>query len=226
MTDIAGAQVAPATPTTIPTPATVAAAQSPAPAPETPAGKPAEGVPEWVQKELKEARAEAAKYRVEAKEAAEKVATDLRTSFAKALGIETGEQLTPEQLAEKSQTRAESAETRAATAERSLAIHKAAAAAGANADALLDSNTFLAKVSQLDPTSADFGAQVGQAITAAVAANPTLKVTQAAAVGGAEITGGTGEQRTFTMSQISDFAYYKAHKAEIEAALKAGRIIS
>lgn len=57
-----------------------------------------------------------------------------------------------------------------------LAVYRAAAAAGANADLLLDSRAFMAKTGGLDPASADFAEQVKQFATDAVTANPTLAV--------------------------------------------------
>jgi hypothetical protein len=60
-----------------------------------------------------------------------------------------------------------------------LAVFRAAAAAGANADLLLDSRAFMAKAGALDPSAADFTDQVKAAAAEAVTANPTFAVAKA-----------------------------------------------
>ncbi|MER5759576.1 hypothetical protein [Streptomyces sp. NPDC002082] len=64
------------------------------------------------------------------------------------------------------------AELRSARVE--LAVARAAADAGARGDRLLNSRSFLASVSDLDPADATFDTKLGAAITAAVTADPDL----------------------------------------------------
>jgi hypothetical protein len=75
-------------------------------------------------------------------------------------------------------------------AKTELAVFRLAAKQGADADALLDSRAFLAKIAELDPTKT---ADIEKAITAAVKDNPKLKTVQAAGASGANFTGGSGE---------------------------------
>lgn len=77
-------------------------------------------------------------------------------------------------------------------AKRELAVFKIAAKQGADADALLDSRSFLAKIAELDPSKT---ADIETAIKEAVTANPKLKTARAAGASGADFTGGTGELR-------------------------------
>jgi hypothetical protein len=53
-----------------------------------------------------------------------------------------------------------------------LAVYRAAAAAGADADALLDSRSFMAQVDELDPSSGDYSARVAEAAKAWADAHP------------------------------------------------------
>lgn len=81
-------------------------------------------------------------------------------------------------------------ESDAKQARTELAVFRAAAKQGADADALLDSRSFLAKLKDIDPSKT---ADVEKAIKDAVTANPKLKVARAAGTSGADFTGGTGE---------------------------------
>ena len=69
-------------------------------------------------------------------------------------------------------------------------MFRLAAKQGADADALLDSRSFLAKLKDIDPTDAK---AVTKAITEAVADNPKLKTVLAAGASGANFSGGSGE---------------------------------
>jgi len=193
------------------TPETVAPVE--AATPETPSAPSAQSVaelPEWAQKLITDVRGEAAKYRTEAKTAAENVSKDLTDRFAKALGLKE-EAADPEVLT-KSLTEAQDT---AAKSARELAIFKAAANAGADPNRLLDSNSFMSSVAGLDPSD---GAAVLAAINAATAANPTLKAVQAAAASGTEL-GGSGETGQITEQQLA--AMTPEEKA---TALKAGKL--
>lgn len=113
------------------------------------------------------------------------------------------------------------AQADALAAKLELAVYKAAPGAKADAAALLDSNSFRDAVKGIDPT--DIGA-ITAAIQAATTSNPRLKASQAAAVGGADIAGGSGVVRTYTRAQLADAAFYQANQTDILAALKEGRI--
>lgn len=89
-------------------------------------------------------------------------------SIAKALGLKQDEPPDPEKLT--AQVQAEQAKAQEAAIQ--LAIYRNAAANEANADALLDSASFLRSLVGLDPTDAD---AINGAIKAAVEANPLLK---------------------------------------------------
>lgn len=130
--------------------------------------------------------------------ARDKAATDARNAvvqdIGKALGlIKDGDKApSAEVLAE--QVRTSTAAARTASVE--LAVFRAAGSAGADADALLDSRAFLAKVADLDPAAADFQTKVTAAINDAVKANPKLKTVRVAGSSSVDHSaGGTGEGR-------------------------------
>lgn len=89
-------------------------------------------------------------------------------AIAKALGLKADEPPDPAVLAE--QVTQEQAKAREASVQ--LAVYRNAAAHEANADALLDSASFLRSLAEVEPTDA---AAVNAAIKAAVEANPLLK---------------------------------------------------
>lgn len=100
-------------------------------------------------------------------------------AVATALGLK-GDDTPPDPaaLAEKvkeSESRATDAETRAATAERNLAVFLAAGT-DYSAKALLDSQTFVESIKDLDPTDAT---AIGEAIKKAAESNPHFKATPA-----------------------------------------------
>jgi hypothetical protein len=175
-----------------PVPATPAAAPEPpapaAPTPNQPPAAPAassvEELPAWAQKSLTELRAEAAANRVKAKENADNLAAfqaeqaKQRDAFAKALGLAgeeppTAEQLTEQLTASKAERDAERKRAQQAAVE--LAVLRAAGAQQVDGNALLDSRQFVSALDGLDPTAADFGQQVAQAIEKAVERNPGYK---------------------------------------------------
>lgn len=75
-------------------------------------------------------------------------------------------------------------------AKTELAVFRRASKQGADADALLDSRAFLAKIAELDPTKT---ADIDKAIKEAVTDNPKLKLAQAASASGANFSGGSAE---------------------------------
>jgi hypothetical protein len=188
--------------------ATMMADGDPAPAdpPAPPAGDPAPPAdpkptdppadnpwsdPDKAKAEIERLRAENGKDRTTAKnKAAEEARNELTQSIGKALG-----------LIKDGDTKADPAEltkqigalsTEATQAKTELAVYKAANKAGADADALLDSRGFLAKLTDIDPTDSK---AITKAIEDAVKDNPKLKLVRAAGTSGADFTGGTGEQR-------------------------------
>ncbi|MGN8024702.1 hypothetical protein [Microbacterium sp. 22242] len=189
---------APAAPAPTPPPAADPAAPPAPAAPAAPAEK-VEDLPEWAQKVIRDARKEAGDHRTAAKTAADDAQKAITDKLAVALGLKPDAALDPAALTA-SLTAAQQAHRQSQT---QLAVYKAAGAAGANPDALLDSNTFLTSVQSLDPASADFSTQVTEAITAAVTANPTLKAARAAGASTVETPGGTGEQGQITEAQLA-----------------------
>lgn len=151
-----------------------------------------------LEKQLADARAEAGKARVNAKEtAAEEARQKLTADLAKALGLvkdDKDEAPDPKALAD--QLAAKDRDHKAARVE--LAVFRAAAKHGADPEALTDSRVFLDRVGKLDPDAEDFGTKLGEAVKKAVADNPTRYKTsggQAPPRSGGEITGGSGERQ-------------------------------
>lgn len=157
----------------------------PSPTPAEPGQPPAArpeitDLPDWAQDLIKETRAEAARNRVEGKNAAaDEARKQLVQDLGKALGLvndeaPTEDPLTPEQLQE--MLSGERISTRMARTE--LAVFKAATGGKFNAPALLDSRSFLDSVKDLDPSDSE---AMNAAIAAAVEANPWLVSGQPAA---------------------------------------------
>lgn len=166
-------------------------AQPPASGQEPPAAEPdsVEKLPAWAQKLIRDNRTESATYRTKAKETADALSALKDTSqkqldgIAKALGLKP-EEATPEQiLAERdaASTRAAASDALARQSKVELAVFRAAAAAEANGNALLDSRSFVATLDGLDPSAADFGEQVSAKITAALESNPAFRAAAPAA---------------------------------------------
>lgn len=117
----------------------------------------------------------------------ERVAKKTLDAITKALNPDAkGEKPDPEALT-RSLTE-QQAEAKQAKTE--LAVYRAAAKADADADALLDSRTFLAKIADIDPNDAT---AITKAIADAVKDNPKLKLARAAGASGADFSGGSGE---------------------------------
>lgn len=159
------------------TPAEAPAQEQPAPAEEAPVEQPKAEEPKADETDWK---AEARKWETRAKEnktAAEKEANERQSTqstldaIAKALGLKSDDAPNPEKLAE--QLTAE--QQRAREAQVQLAVYRNAAANEANADALLDSASFLRTLADVDPNDAE---AVSAAIKTAVEANPRLKAVE------------------------------------------------
>jgi hypothetical protein len=176
-----------------------------------------EDLPAWAQKIITDTRGEAAQARVAAKAAADQATKDLGDKLAVALGLKPDAKTDPAALT----ALAEKAQSDARAASIQLAVFKAAGAHQGNPDALLDSTSFLAKVNTLDPTTADFGTQVGEAIKAAVAANPSLKAARAAAASTVTNPGGTAETGQITEEQLKTMTSEQIAEAYGKGQLKA-----
>lgn len=154
--------------------------------------------------ELANARKEAGKSRVTAKQrAADEARAELAQQIGKALGIvDDDTPPDPDQLAQ--QLAAEQARARQTAVE--LAVYRTAREAGGDPDALLDSRQFAAAVADLDPADTD---AITAAITAAVEANPRLAAQRqpaGPARGGAEFSGPPSEGVTPAQFAAMDYA--------------------
>lgn len=172
-------------------PATEPAPQgTPAPA-EAP--KPAEAqqepkAPEWDGKvESLPADAQKMIRELRGKDAEERIAAKTLAAIQKALNPEAAdEKPDPAKLANQLTER----ETEARQAKTELAVYKAAGKQGVDADALLDSRSFLAKIGDIDPSDTK---AITKAIQDAVTDNPKFKTVQAAGASGSDFSGGSGE---------------------------------
>lgn len=167
---------------------------------------------------VKTLRDEAAANRVKARDA-EAGRQALLDAIAKATG-QTPANADPVKLAEQLTT--EQATARQARVE--LAVYRVAGQPGvnANADALLDSRAVMAKLTDLDPTAADFTEKVTAAIKDAVTANPALAAAGQAPApqrSGGEFTGGTGAGAPITEAQLAAMSPEEITKAYSEGKL-------
>ncbi|MFD3902975.1 hypothetical protein HXS80_20515 [Streptomyces sp. CB04723] len=173
--------------------------------------QPAEGdestLPPWAQKALTDARAEAGKTRVTAKQkAAQEAREELLAQFTALIDPSKGEQpATAEQLTQQlTQSQQQARQTAV-----ELTVYRTARDAGGDPDALLDSVQFVRSLADIDPTDT---AAVTAAIQAAVTANPKLGTAPAGpARGGTDFTGQQGG--TVTPAQFAAMGY--AARAEL-----------
>lgn len=173
----------------------------PRPKPAPPKEK-VEDLPPVAQKIIKEARADAAKARAAAKEAADTATKAARDGMAreigKALGLITDDAKEEPPDPEKLAAELTAARDQHREAQVELAVFKTASKLDANAAELLDSRAFAAKVHKLDPAADDFAAKLKAAIKTAVDDNPRKYKNAAgqapAAATGANFGGGPGER--------------------------------
>ncbi|MFG3349506.1 hypothetical protein ACGF1Z_31165 [Streptomyces sp. NPDC048018] len=150
-----------------------------------------------LEKDLADARKEAAKDRTTAKQqAADEARTALAQEIGKALGlVKADTPPDPAELAkaitEKDSTIAER-DTQLRAKDVELAVWARAEKAGAKAGALLDSRAFVKTLAGLDPADKGFTTALDDAIKAAVKDNPGFAAQQATRSGG-DLSGGTGE---------------------------------
>jgi hypothetical protein len=152
-----------------------------------------------LEKQLADARAEAGKARITAKQnAADEAVKQLTQDIGKALGlIKDDENADPAELTKKLTKAQQDARTTAVE----LAIYKGARGAGGDADALLDSRSFTDSLADIDPAD---GKAITEAIKAAVKDNAKLRAHQGAGRSGADISGGSGDQPTSLDKQIEE----------------------
>lgn len=150
--------------------------------------------PDKARAEIERLRRENGAERTNAKaKAADEARAELAQTIGKALGLVKDDK-TPVDPAEITKQLADAQAAQRTTAVE-LAVYRTATDHGGDPNALLDSRAFLAKVSDLDPSAADFTAQVAAAVKAAVADNPKLKATaQAAGASTVDHAGGSGEK--------------------------------
>jgi hypothetical protein len=164
-------------------------------------------------------RQESAKHRVAAKSLKDEI-DGLKSSLAKALGV-GDDKADPAKLQEA--ITAKDAELRQLKVEGK--VRGLAAKLSADADALLDSRSFVSSLADLDPSAATFEADLSVAMAAAIASNARLKIGgQAPPRGGTEINGGNTVKTTFSREQLRDPAFYAENEKEILAAYREGRI--
>lgn len=157
-----------------PTPGAPAPEPTPTPTPAGPA--PAEDItslPDWAQRQIRDARAEAAKSRTTAKQtAAEEARQQTLAQVAKALGIgKEGEPVDPADLT----AQIEAAQAAAWVSGVELQVHRFAGRLGADAEALLDSNAFRDTLDDLvddDPRSTKFATALEAKVLEALTRNP------------------------------------------------------
>ena len=177
-------------------------------------GKPT-GLPddtEALKAEISRLRKENAKDRTDAKaKAADDARNTLVADLAKALGISQPEEITVESLQEQltgktgELTIAQEAAKAAAT---QLAIFRAAAAANADPDLLLDSARFQATLADVETTDSK---AVETAITSWVKDHPKFAATQVVGASTIEHPGGTGEpKKSMTLGAALDKAVLPA----------------
>lgn len=128
-----------------------------------------------LQKELKQANADAGKARTNAKKAAaDEARTQIVQELGKALGlIKDDKDTPPDPAALTAQIEKATAAHRETAVE--LAVYRSAGKHGADPDALTDSRTFLNSIAGLDPSEDGFAKKVSDAVKKAVEANPKLK---------------------------------------------------
>lgn len=165
-----------------PTPGAPVDDPTPTPTPAVPAAtdpaKPAEDIsslPDWAQKQIRDARAEAGKARTTAKQtAAEQARAETLAQVAKALGL--GEDEAPD--VDELSRQIELSQGAAFRSSVELGVFRAATALGADAEALLDSNKFIDSLDDLvdeDPRSPEFAEALRAKVQEAVEANPKYK---------------------------------------------------
>ncbi|HEX3781703.1 MAG TPA: hypothetical protein VHX38_18730 [Pseudonocardiaceae bacterium] len=177
VTDPAAAPATPpATPPAAPTP--------PAPAP-APSAAPTTDAVAKLQSDLDAANQRAAQMQAEARKHEDRWKQrdgqlDEQQKTLKLLADKMGVQIDDKPDAGKLAEQVTQYQSTARQAATELAVFRAAQAAGADANALLDSRAFMAKTSGLDSSAADFADQVKAIVASQIVANPSLAAQQPA----------------------------------------------
>ncbi|RSD22002.1 hypothetical protein [Amycolatopsis eburnea] len=151
-------------------------------------------LPEWAQKQIRDLRTESANHRTAKQTAAQQAqaAQQQRDAILKALGLTSdGDDAPPDPEALAAQVTDQQAINWEIGAEN--AILRVAGAAGANADALLDSTSFLDSLEEFiadDPKSDAFRTKLQAHIKTWVSTHPNHKATTGAARSGGDHPGG------------------------------------
>lgn len=145
-----------------------------------------------LQKELKQANADAGKARTNAKkQAADEARTEIVQELGKALGLIKDDKDAPlDPAALKAQVESATAAHRSTALE--LAVYRGAAKAGVDPDAITDSRAFMASIKDLDPSDEGFAKAVQAAMKKAAEDNPKLKVATAPKRTSSDFNGGGG----------------------------------
>lgn len=182
----------PAAPQGTPAAPSVAPAVPPA-APQQPQGTPAGGepqdvanLPQWAQKLISDTRAEAASYRTRAQAAGTGEQPQQPPAPPTAPPAAPAPEGDVSRLPQWAQRALTESQTAARTAAIQTAVLRAAPTAGADPARLLDSASFNAAMSAVDPNDA---AAVAAAITAALTAQPWLAAQTGPGRGGADFNG-------------------------------------
>lgn len=188
---------------------------------QDPSAQSIDALPDWAQKEIKTAREYAARQRREARAA--KDANEQQTEMVnklmqalKAAGLPVGdEEPDPAQVADQL-TRAQS-DAKAKAVE--LAVYRAAAKAGVDGDALLDSRSFLDSLASLNPADGGFTQAVEDAIKGSGDRFKTQPPKAAPTKSGGDFNGAPNAKRQLTEADVA-----RMSPDEIDRALAEGQL--
>lgn len=162
-------------------------------------------LPDWAQKAIRDARADAGKARTNAKQAAaDQARQDLAQQIGKALGLVKDGDAAPDpaKLAEQ----LAGAQTEGQQARTELAVFRAAARHGADPEKLLDSRKFADQIKGLDPGDSK---KLGELIKKAVEDNPAYRATTAPPASGAPMGGSPPGNKPKTLADAVANRYRK-----------------
>lgn len=162
-------------------------------------------LPDWAQKAIRDARADAGKARTTAKaQAADQARQDLAQQIGKALGLVKDGEAAPDpaKLAEQ----LAGAQTEGQQARTELAVFKAAAKHGADPERLLDSRRFADQLKDVDPSDAK---KIGELIKKAVEDNPSYRAAAPPTASGAPMGGAPADKKPKTLAAAVDARYKK-----------------
>lgn len=169
-------------------------------------------LPQWAQKVISDARADAAKYRTGQQTAAQTAQQELADKIAQAIGLKADESTDPAALTQKL-TEAQQA---TAQKDRQLAVFRAAADTK-QANALLNRLDFTNSIAGLDPADGDAFAA---AVKAAVDADPSLKAARAAGASTVSPEAGSPEGQPITEAQLAQMTPQQISDAYDKGQLK------